>query len=173
MSELLQTCRAYLLTVARKELPGQLQGKGGASDLVQETFLEAQRDFAQFKGDSEEELLAWLRKLLLNNIANFARSFRTIKRSVDREVSLDAAPLLRDDLAARVDGQETLENDQVEVVERALLLLPEDHRQVILLRHREDCSFEEIARRMQRSENAVRKLWARALERLREKMDTA
>jgi RNA polymerase sigma-70 factor (ECF subfamily) len=171
LSDLLETCRAYLLTVARQELPPRLQGKGGASDLVQETFLEAQRDFAQFKGDSEDELRAWLRRLLLNNIANFTRQFRTVKRSVDREVSLDAEPLLKEDLAARI-GPDPLSGEQAEALERAILLLPEDHRQVILLRHRDECSFDEIAQRMERSVNAVRKLWGRALENLRDRMDT-
>src|SRR5437764_3357307 len=72
----LDACRRYLLLVADKELDAELQAKGGASDLVQQTFLEAQRDFARFHGDSEAELLAWLRRLLLNNLADFRRLYR-------------------------------------------------------------------------------------------------
>src|SRR5262245_48250334 len=73
---LLDTCRRYLLLVADRELAQELKAKGGASDLVQETFLEAQRDFAGFQGSSEDEFRAWLRRLLLNNLANFARRYR-------------------------------------------------------------------------------------------------
>src|SRR5438105_1940581 len=90
LGQLLESCRGYLLMVAKGELDRDLQAKEGASDLVQETFLEAQRDFVQFQGASEAELLAWLRRLLLNNVANFTRRYRTTgKRSVEREVVLD------------------------------------------------------------------------------------
>src|SRR5262245_37348302 len=46
----LEGCRGYLLHVAMQELDADLASKAGASDLVQETFLEAQRDFARFQG---------------------------------------------------------------------------------------------------------------------------
>ena len=91
LGEALEACRAYLLVVAQRELDPQLRAKAGASDLVQQTFLEAQRDFPQFQGESEAELLAWLRQVLLNNLSTFTRSYRaTEKRRVDREVALDA-----------------------------------------------------------------------------------
>src|SRR5215831_5082709 len=90
LGRLLESCRGYLLIVANGELDADLQAKEGASDRVQGTFLEAQRDFGQFQGTNEAELLAWLRRLLLNNIANFTRRYRsTGKRSVEREVALD------------------------------------------------------------------------------------
>src|SRR5215472_15056087 len=94
LGQALQACRDYLLLVANKELDPALQAKGGASDLVQQTFLEAQRDFVQFHGNSEAELLAWLRHLLMNNLADFSRSFRqTAKRGVEREMSLAGSVL--------------------------------------------------------------------------------
>src|SRR5262249_58319869 len=76
LGRVLEACRGYLMMIARQELDRDLQAKGSASDLVQETFLEAQRDFDRFSGTTEEELLAWLRRLLLNNIANFTRPYR-------------------------------------------------------------------------------------------------
>src|SRR5215472_9511436 len=89
LGQALETCRNYLLLVAGRQLDPDLYAKGGASDLVQETFLEAQRDFARFQGNSEGELLAWLRQILLNNVANFARRYRdTAKRAVGREVAV-------------------------------------------------------------------------------------
>src|SRR6516165_11883047 len=88
----LETCRRYLLLVADREIHPDLRAKGGASDLVQDTFLEAQRDFDQFHGASADELRAWLRRLLLNNVANFTRQYRErAKRDVGREISLEAA----------------------------------------------------------------------------------
>ena len=62
-----------LLRIARREVPNALRGKASASDLVQQTFLEAVRDFAQFQGSTVAELRAWLRRILRNNLANLTR----------------------------------------------------------------------------------------------------
>ncbi len=179
LGEALEACRAYLLVVAQRELDPQLRAKAGASDLVQQTFLEAQRDFPQFHGESEVELLAWLRQVLLNNLSTFTRSYRaTEKRRVDREVALDAngpgreqgkAIPVRDNVLTP--SGELMEGEQARALDQALARLPEDYRRVIALRHEEQRSFEEIARLMGRSPNAARKLWARAVERLQFEME--
>jgi hypothetical protein len=75
--------------VANQELPGELRPKIGASDLVQATCLEAQRNFGQFKDLTEAELLAWLRRILRNNLANASRHYYgKDKRQGAREVAL-------------------------------------------------------------------------------------
>src|SRR5215470_12639237 len=76
LGQMLEAYRTYLLLIANQQLSPELQAKGGASDLVQDTFFEAQRDFAGFAGNSADELQAWLRQLLLHNLANFARQYR-------------------------------------------------------------------------------------------------
>src|SRR5262245_17814694 len=76
LGQLLEAFRPYLLTIAREEMDSVLLPKAGASDLVQETFLEAQRDLGVFRGQSEPELLAWLRQILLHNLANFGRHYQ-------------------------------------------------------------------------------------------------
>jgi RNA polymerase sigma-70 factor (ECF subfamily) len=171
----LEACRAYLLLIAREELDPDLRAKGGSSDLVQETFLEAHRDFGQFGGDNEQELKAWLRRMLVNNVANFTRRFRAAKRQAAAEVSLNAAP----SSAARVGqlaaaspppDQQTLARERNEAVRRALDRLPEDYRQVLNLRYEEGCSFETIGERLGRSSNAAQKLFARAVERLQQEL---
>src|SRR5262245_24657724 len=88
MGQAFEACRDYLLRIANEELASDLQAKGGASDIVQETFLEAQRDFGRFAGGTHDELLAWLRQLLLHNMADFTRRYRTDKRRAGREVAL-------------------------------------------------------------------------------------
>src|SRR5258708_4517383 len=91
LGQALEACRDYLLLVAGRELDPALRAKGGASDLVQETFLEAHRDFGGFHGSSADELRAWLRRLLLNNLADFTRLYRgTAKRDLGQEVALEA-----------------------------------------------------------------------------------
>jgi RNA polymerase sigma-70 factor, ECF subfamily len=173
----LEACRAYLLRVAREGIPGDLQAKGGASDLVQETFLEAQRDFAHFQGKTEAELLAWLRCLLLNNVANFARGYReTGKRQVSREVSLehpDSSSVGDIDLQANTatPSMEAMAREKAEAVERALKRLPEDYRRVIALRNQDRREFDDIARLMERSADAARRLWSRAIERLQQELE--
>src|SRR5258708_34556565 len=85
----LDSCRNYLLRVAERHLDPKLRAKGGASDLVQETFLEAQRDFGGFHGNSEQELLAWLSRVLLNNLGNLYRRYgETDKRDFNRRLPL-------------------------------------------------------------------------------------
>jgi RNA polymerase sigma-70 factor (ECF subfamily) len=176
LGQVLEACRAYLLLIAQQELEPALQAKGGASDLVQQTFLEAQRDFVRFQGTTHEELLAWTRRLLLNNLANFRRDYQRDKRRVTREVALPGG-----DSESRPDGGlpagtptpsvEAMRDEQRQALERAVERLPEDYRRVVQLRYREERSFEEIAALMQRSPNAVRKLWARAIERLQQELE--
>lgn len=177
----LETYRRYLLSVAENNLDPRLQAKGGASDLVQETFLEAQRDFEQFTGTTEAELLAWLRKLLLNNMGNFARKYRdTEKRAVGREVALPTE-------GSSASGAPTpvavgkgpspsglaIANEQAQAIQLALDRLPEDYRRVIQLRYQEEKSFEEIGRLLNRSPDAARKLWSRAMQQLRQEWEAS
>jgi RNA polymerase sigma-70 factor (ECF subfamily) len=176
LGKALETFRAYLLLVADREMDPELRAKGGASDLVQETFLEAQRDFGQFHGASVEELRAWLRRLLLNNVANFTRQYRQrAKRAVGREVPLEGGGSSHErgaGLAADVlsPSGEAVAHEQAEALARAVQRLPPDYRQVLALRHEEQLTFEEIGQRMQRTANAARMLWLRAVERLQKEM---
>ena len=86
--ELFGLCRSYLGFVARSQVEGRLRAKVDASDLVQETMLEAHRDFDRFQGHSEQEWLAWLKRILAHNAADFVRRYRgTAKRQANREVA--------------------------------------------------------------------------------------
>ena len=173
MGEALEACRTYLLLIANRELDPQLRAKGGASDLVQETFLEAQRDFGAFRGKTEAEWRAWLREMLVHNLANFTRRYReTDKRELARE-----EPLARDGDTGQWGRQgvqsdtpspsvEAMANERARALAAAIERLPDDYRGVIAQRYQAGRSFTEIAEAMQRSENAVRKLWFRAIERL-------
>jgi RNA polymerase sigma-70 factor (ECF subfamily) len=173
LGQILTYCRPYLLTVAQDQLQTDLQAKFGASDLVQDTFLEAQRDFGQFQGGSRDDLLAWLRQILMHNLANISRQYRdTEKRQVQREMALGPAAV-KALLEALPDNESSpsahaLRRERDETLQQALAQLPEHERHVIEWRTYELCSFEEIGRRLQRSAEAARKLWARAIERLQQ-----
>jgi RNA polymerase sigma-70 factor (ECF subfamily) len=177
--QVLEACRGYLLMVAHQYLDPDLQAKGGASDLVQQTFLAAQQHFDQFRGTTEAELLGWLRQALLNNLAQFQRHYRqTAKARAALEIPLggdasSAGPAGRLPDAGPSPSQEATAREETEAVRRALERLPEDYRRVILLRHQEDLSFEEIGRLMDRSANAAEKLWARAVRRMRQELESS
>jgi RNA polymerase sigma-70 factor (ECF subfamily) len=173
----LEAYRHYLLAVAERQLDPDLRSKGGASDLVQETFLEAQRDFARFQGCSPEELRAWLRQVLLHNVGAFTRRYRgTTKRAVGREVALpaDSSSADREPVLAGstlTPSGVAMEHEQALALRRALDRLPEAYRRVVVLRFEEGRSFEEIGRLTNRSPDAARKVWSRAMERLRQEWE--
>jgi DNA-directed RNA polymerase specialized sigma24 family protein len=89
LGALAERYRRYLLHVARESLSPALRAKVGASDLVQETLLHFQQQFARFEGSSEEELLTWLRRILYFRALHVARRYgSTAARDVRREISL-------------------------------------------------------------------------------------
>jgi RNA polymerase sigma-70 factor (ECF subfamily) len=166
LGRLLEMCRPYLLGVGNQQLEMDLQAKAGASDLVQETFLEAQRGFSGFHGANETELLAWLRQILLNNFANLRRHYRdTDKRELRREVALDG-PADNQLAVGDSPSNRAQADDRDAALHRALQQLPEQSRLVIQWRNYERCSFEDIGKRLGRSTDAARKLWVRAIEQL-------
>jgi len=174
LGETLEGCRRYLLWIARQQLDPDLQAKAGASDLVQETLLEARRDFGQFHGTSEAELLAWLRQLLRHNLSNFYRRYReTKKRRVGREVPLDApgtVTAIGDRLAGPADM--AIEHEQEALLHEAVQQLPAEDRRVITLWYQEQKTFEDIARELGCAPNTARNKWLRALKRLQEKLQS-
>jgi len=179
LGEALEACRGYLLTIAQRELDPKLQPKGGASDLVQDTFLKAHLHFDRFHGTADGELRAWLRELLLNNLRDFRRLYLDAgKRQVGRETPLEPAPSaggVARGLAADTPSPSRLAMQEEEALqlEEVLKRLPDDYRQVLELRYREGLPFDEIGGQMNRSENAVRKLWSRAVLRLQAEWDGA
>jgi RNA polymerase sigma-70 factor (ECF subfamily) len=166
------TYRNYLLLIANQELDAQLQGKVGASDVVQETLLQVQRKFGQFEGANEEELLAWLSQILRRQLIDVSRRFRGAgKRQLGRERRLSPQDDSRGaDLELPAAGAsprgEVIAREEQAALSAALERLPEDYRQVILWRSWERLSFTEIGKKMGRSAAAAGKLWARAIERL-------
>ncbi|MBO0699209.1 MAG: sigma-70 family RNA polymerase sigma factor [Zavarzinella sp.] len=167
----LETCRRYLLTVARDELSADLRAKGGASDLVQDTFLEAQSAFDHFRGSSEGELRSWLRQLLHHRAAKFGRRYRTtLKRRLAREAALTGSGATGPDRRLVTPSVQLMADERAERLRGALERLPDEYRRVITFRYVEQLSFEDIGPRMGRTANAARLLWLRAIERVRKEL---
>jgi RNA polymerase sigma-70 factor, ECF subfamily len=174
LGKVLDGYRDYLRLLARSRVGQELQVRLDPSDLVQETLLEAQRDFRQFMGNSEGELAVWLRRILVRNLADQLKFHQSQKRDVGRELPLEALiEQAHEALAAPLStpSKQAARREQAVVMASAMAKLPEDYREVIALRHLEGRSFDEIATSMGRSAGAVRMLWMRALERLGEVME--
>ena len=175
LGELLSVFRNYLTLLAKLQIGRRLQGKADASDLVQETYVDAHRDFPQFRGGTEGELVSWLREIMARNLADLVRRFQGAQR---RDVRLErrlaqeldqTSRLLDRGLVAREKSpsQEVAHREQSVLLADAIEGLPPDYNQVIVLRHFDGQTFPEIARQMGRSLDSVEKLWVRALVRLR------
>lgn len=176
LGRLLELYRRYLALLARMQIGQRLQGKVDASDLVQETFLEAHRSFPSFRGTSEAELVRWLRQILAANLTDLLRRYLGTKgRDVRLEREITEA---LDCSSARLDcglvapqsspSHQASRREQAVLLADALEQLPADYREVLVLRHLEGLTFPEVARRMERSLDSVDKLWMRALARLRQ-----
>jgi RNA polymerase sigma-70 factor, ECF subfamily len=177
--DLLSPFRPWLALLARLQLDSQLQGKFDASDIVQQTLLEACRDLPKFRGQTEPELLAWLRAILAHVIAHEIRRYTDVeKRDVACEVTLEqslaqSSLRLGNLLAASQTSpsQQAVQHEQEVLLADVLTRLPEDYREVIILRNLEGLSHEEVAERMGRGVGAVRMLWVRALAHVRKEVD--
>jgi RNA polymerase sigma-70 factor (subfamily 1) len=135
------------------------------SDVVQESLLEAARDFRGFRGTSEAELLGWLRRMLQHNLANARRRhLGAAMRSAAREVPFTEAPAAELERRIRDAGDtpstDAQKRERDEALEGALGQLPERYRQVLLLHTTEQLSFVEVGTRLGISADAARKLWA-------------
>jgi RNA polymerase sigma-70 factor, ECF subfamily len=176
---LLELYRNYLRLMARSLIGGALRIKLDPSDLVQETFLKAHRNFARFAGGTERELVAWLRQILVRNLANHAKHHRRQSRDQQRQESLDhlleqSDLALQGALAARAPSpsQAASRREQAVLLADAVDRLPPDYREAFVLRTLEHVPFEEIAVRMGRSTGAVRMLWTRAVKKLNQMLES-
>jgi RNA polymerase sigma-70 factor (ECF subfamily) len=176
LGRLLELYRRYLALLARVQIGKRLQGKVDGSDLVQETFLDAHRNFARFRGNSETEFVCWLRQILAANLADLLRRYlgaqgRDVRLEREIEDAFDRSSVLLDGgLMAQQSSpsQQAVHREQAVLLADALAQLPEDYREVLVLRHLEELTFPEVARRMERSLDSVEKLWMRGLARLRQ-----
>jgi RNA polymerase sigma-70 factor (ECF subfamily) len=169
--------RSYLLLLARVRLEPLVRAKVGASDIVQQSLLEAHRDRTQFRGRTVGEQVAWLRQILARNLANAVRDLRRDKRDVAREQPLQA---ILDESASRLEAwlaaAQSSPSQQVDRQERAVRLaealatLSDKQREAIVLRHWHGCSLVETATRLNCTTAAVTGLLHRGLRNLRKQL---
>jgi RNA polymerase sigma-70 factor (ECF subfamily) len=168
---LLDRCRSYLLRIANQEIPPKFKPLVPPSDAVQEAFLLAQGKLDSFRGVTEQEFARWMRAITVNHLRRKVGSQR--RRNIAEGAEQIAQRLRQTDLENRTAGEPERHLEQQER-QQALLLalaaLPDHYRSVVELRNLERMSFEEIGRLLDRTADASRKLWIRALTMIREKL---
>ena len=180
--QLLQLYRNYLNVLATTQLDRRLRRRMSTSDLVQETMMAAHRDFDQFRGGSEGELLAWLRQILSNCLSHAVeKNIHAKKRDMRREVAIEHVARKLDDSMDRMShlfvdkgdtpsqivGQRELATELSDQLGK----LKPSYRDVIVFRNLQGLSFEEIADRMEVKSGAARMLWMRAIAKFKEICD--
>ena len=175
--EALERCREYLCLLARLHLDHRLQGKLDPADIVQQTLMKAHEKRSQFRGRTDAELTAWLRQILVNNLAEAGRRFGAESRNVSRERSLEAS---LEESSARLESwlaadqsspsQRFMRHEQTIRLANALAELPEDQRRAVELHHLKGYSVAEVGELIGRSRPAVVGLLFRGLKKLRQLM---
>jgi RNA polymerase sigma-70 factor (ECF subfamily) len=167
--------RDYLLMLARAHLDPRLRRKLDASDVVQDTLLQACEKWDQFRGSTEAERMAWLRQILARNLIDALRGFAREKRNMMRERSLEAATensscRLEAWLAAEQSSpsQQALRHEQAVELAAALARLNEAEREALVLQKWQGWSIAEIGQHLDRTPAAVAGLLKRGLKHLRE-----
>jgi RNA polymerase sigma-70 factor (ECF subfamily) len=175
LGRLLESYRSYLTVLAGVQIGRRLRGKVDAADAVQEAFLGAFRDFPQFRGASEAEFLGWLRQVLASVLANLVRHYHgtqqrdvRLERRLTVELDQSSHALDRALIAAQSSpSQQAARREQSVILADALARLPEEWRDLLILRHLEGLTFPEVARRLGRTVDSIKKQWPKALARLR------
>ena len=172
VGRLFEAARADLFQIADRELPEEVRAKVGPSDVVQETAIDMHRGFARFSGSTPEELFAWLREILRYNLIDVVRHYRAAsRRETARDPEPPAVPPQRavglDPVLTRTPAGSAIRREEEAALAIAMARLSPADRQVLELRHWQGLTFVAMAPLLGRSEEAVRKMWYRAVARLR------
>lgn len=168
----LESFRSYLCAVAEREIDPRWRARLAASDLVQQTLIEAAQALPNTELYDQGDITRWLRRILANNMCDHVRQLTSARRDIGREVTTGKSAMLR--LVPIEPGDcpesQAITREESQALDLAIARLSPMHQQMILQRHRENRSFAEIAEDLGISENAAQKRWSRAIEALREQM---
>ena len=158
IGQLLEHFRSYLKLIASHEIGSKLGAKLDASDVVQDTFLDAHRYFENFQGESVTQFTAWLRSVMAGVMANYMRRYlgtkaRDIRLEKQLAADLDnSAAMLSELLVASISSpsQNIMRDEQTVQLAKAMSNLSADYQSVLTLRHIEGLTFPQIATRLNR-----------------------
>lgn len=167
----------YLRVLARTQIRRAYQAKVGSSDMVQQVMLQAVQGYSGFRGSSEAELRAWLRKILAHHLCHLDRDMHREKRDVRREMPMEQR-LAKSSLQLQglLPGDDPSPSHRVAMGERILRMaqaieqLPESQAEAIRLHHLDGLKLNEVAERLEKTPGAVAGLLHRGMKALRQQM---
>lgn len=166
--------RSYLRLLANMQIDRRIRSKVDASDIVQQTLMQAHKAREQFRGDNDAQRAAWLRQILARNLMHATRDMTRDKRDVRREksmqASLDQSSMRLEGLLANDESSPSMKmnrNEQIMLIADAVDQLPDDQRDALLMHYLEQKSLPDIAEAMGKTRGSVAGLVRRALESLR------
>lgn len=171
----LEPYRQYLMLLAQVHLDPQLRGKLDPADLVQQALLNAHLAFDGLRDRQPAVLSSWLRKILARTMADAMKHYLRDKRDMGLEQSLEAdldrstsglAAWLAADQSSP--SQRAQKNEELLRLADALALLPENYREVIVQKHLQGRTLQQIAEQTARTVPSVVALLRRGLAELRE-----
>ena len=173
LGQLLQAYRPLLLLLANRQMPADLRAKGGASDLVQETYVDAVTSFKNFSGHTPAEFGHWLEQTIRHNLCDFCHHFRdTAKRQIGREQPLPSSGLPSGqpgpDAGSASPAVQLMHEEENDLLRHSFARLSDDDRSILEMHHRDQLPFKEIAQQLGCSADAVRQRWVRAVKRWRQ-----
>lgn len=176
MGQLLDCCRSSLRATAEQRMTREIQKRESPSDAVQLTFKKALNSFGNFRGQSYQELLIWLRTILVNQISDLRDFHHAALRSVYREKELPDSRIQPNhglvSISPGPDRKAQLSEDFLRL-QQVINTLPEKQKAVIQLHNLQGLPFSEVAVRLNLSENGCRFVWYTALESIRRKMQSS
>lgn len=171
--------RPRLRLLAEIELSSRIRVKEDASDIVQQTLLQAHRDLTAYRGQTDAELFAWLKAILAHNVLNAARFYRTQKRNSRREQSIadrleQSSMRIEEFLACEHSSpsQRAVANEMLERLAHGLEQLRESERTAIVLKHFQSWTVAQISEHLGRPPDAIAGLLKRGLKKLRTHLQT-
>ena len=166
LDEIFQRMNGYLLAVANAKMDRSLEAKFGGSDVVQKSCMDAHSQIQRFRGTSEAQLRVWLKQILLSNLKDFSKAFTgTESRNLFRErlVETSRIPTRNCDTPSQIFARD----ESCDALWTAIEALSDRHRLVVEARHRWGWSYQEIANELNVTEVAARKIWTRAIQKLK------
>jgi len=172
LDRLFERYYARVRRIVRLRMGRELRRSVDSGDILQDTFIAAVRSFETFEVRDEASLINWLSKLAERQILTAAARYGARKRDKKREVLLSEAAMGSDDenvpfeleASTRAPLEHLSEAEQTAIVEGCIHELPEDMRELIILRDYAGASWDTVAREAGRpSAAAARMMHARAL----------
>jgi RNA polymerase sigma-70 factor (ECF subfamily) len=177
VNQLMDRHRNSLRQLVRMRLDQKIQRRIDVSDVVQDVLVEANRRLTRYLADPIMPFHLWLRQIAKDRIIDAHRRHRvSARRSVDREQAL-AAPQGYDQSSLQLLGMlgdqkltpaaAALQQEMARKVEQAITLLDEKDCEIIVMRHYEHLTNQEIAQALDLTEPAASMRYLRAVRRLK------